>query len=153
MKLIKAPKQVDSYKRSLFLAGSIEMGLAKDWQSHIIEGLKDTDITVLNPRRNDWDSSWEQSVDNLKFVEQVEWEMTSQQLSDLVLFYFDPQTKAPITLFELGHCIGGDLVVCCPEGYWRKGNVDVICKRYDIPQVDTLDNLVQYTKEFFNAIR
>jgi hypothetical protein len=32
-------------------------------------------ILVLNPRREDWDSSWIQSIDNPQFREQVEWEI------------------------------------------------------------------------------
>ena len=57
--------------------------------------------------------------------------------------YFAPETKAPITLLELGlFARTGKAVVCCPEGFWRKGNVDVVCRMYDIPQVVTLDELI-----------
>jgi hypothetical protein len=35
----------------------------------------------------------------------------------------------------------GKLLVCCPPGYWRKGNVDVVCARYSIPQLPTLAEL------------
>jgi hypothetical protein len=34
-------------------------------------------------------------------------------------------------------------IVCCPEGYWRKGNVDVICQRYGITQVESLYDLAR----------
>jgi hypothetical protein len=58
--------------------------------------------------------------------------------------YFDKDTKSPITLLELGlFARGGTIIVCCPEGYWRKGNVDVVCEKYDIVQVDTLDKLIE----------
>lgn len=57
--------------------------------------------------------------------------------------YLDPQTKSPISLLELGlHAYDDKLIVCCPEGFYRKGNVDIVCETYGIEQVDTLDELV-----------
>ena len=35
----------------------------------------------------------------------------------------------------------GKCVVCCPRGFWRKGNVDLVCERLGIPQVDDLGAL------------
>ena len=35
--------------------------------------------------------------------------------------------RAPITLLELGlFARSGKLIVCCPDGYWRKGNIEVV---------------------------
>jgi hypothetical protein len=31
----------------------------------------------------------------------------------------------------------GKCVVACPEGYWKRGNVQVICKRYEIEVLET----------------
>ena len=64
--------------------------------------------------------------------------------------YFDPKTKSPITLLELG--IFGImkpnyLIVCCPKGYWRKGNVDIVCERYGISQVNTINALIEEIKK------
>lgn len=36
---------------------------------------------------------------------------------------------------------GNKLVVCCPEGFWRRGNVQVVCGRYGVKLVETLDEL------------
>jgi hypothetical protein len=129
---------------SVFLAGSIEMGKADDWQQKVVDALDDSDVAVLNPRRNNWDPTWEQSTSNRKFVEQVNWELDAIDLVDFVVFYFDPATKSPITLLELGLCAasGVETIVCCPDGYWRKGNVDIVCKKYGLTQVDTLDKLI-----------
>jgi hypothetical protein len=33
----------------------------------------------------------------------------------------------------------GKLLVCCPEGFWRKGNVEIVCARYGVPLVGELD--------------
>jgi hypothetical protein len=118
-------------KGSIFLAGSIEMGAAEDWQSRVIAALKDHVGVIYNPRRPDWDTSWEQSIDSPEFNAQVNWELDMIGLSDNVLFYFDPTTKSPISLMELGYCKGRgkSISVCCPEGFWRKGNVDILCER------------------------
>ena len=131
----------------LFLAGSIEMGAAVDWQSYVSDALTDTPITIFNPRRLDWDSSWVQSIDNPQFKEQVYWELNMLDRSNVIAMYFDPQTKSPITLLELGiYANAYNLIVCCPEGYWRKGNVDIVCEKHEIEQVNTLDELIASIK-------
>ena len=129
--------------RSVFLAGSIEMGLAEPWQEHVERALADLPITILNPRRDEWDASWEQSIANPQFREQVEWELAAQERADAIAMYFAPATKAPITLLELGlFAASGKVIVCCPPGYWRRGNVEVVCARYGVPLVGELAELV-----------
>lgn len=130
---------------SVFLAGSIAMGQAPQWQQAVEAAVAHRQLTLLNPRRDDWDSTWEQDRTNADFVAQVTWELEAQERADRIVMYFAPETQAPITLLELGlFARTGKLVVCCPAGYWRKGNVDVVCERYAIQQVATLDELCAY---------
>lgn len=144
MKVIKPLGKIPTVDYRVFLAGSIEMGAAENWQDRIAELLKDTDGYILNPRRDDWDSSWEQSIDNTQFFNQVSWELKAMELADRILMYFDPATKSPISLMELGmYCASNKLVVCCPDGFWRKGNVDVVCERYRTPQVNSIEELAE----------
>jgi hypothetical protein len=136
MKLLKppAPLTLPDDARVLFLAGSIDMGAADDWQAELASALADRDLVILNPRRDDWDPSWRQSIDEPQFRGQVEWELDALDRADVIAMWFAPGTKAPITLLELGlHARGGKLVVGCPDGYWRKGNVEVVCARHAIP--------------------
>jgi hypothetical protein len=127
----------------VFLAGSIEMGAAGPWQAAVERALAADPVVVLNPRRDEWDATWEQSIHNPVFRGQVEWELDAQELATVVALYFDPGTKAPVTLLELGlFARTGRVVVCCPPGYWRRGNVEVVCARYGLPLVETLDALV-----------
>jgi len=133
---------------SVFLAGSIEMGVAADWQAAVSAALSQLDVLVLNPRRAAWDASWEQSIDNPPFREQVEWELDALDAADAVLMYFAPETKSPITLLEMGiHAAKNPekMIVCCPAGFWRKGNVDIVCRRFGVTQVETLDELIAKT--------
>lgn len=118
----------------MFLAGSIEMGTAVNWQANLVAALGQRDLTILNPRREDWDSTWRQSIDEPQFRQQVEWELDGLERADLVAMWFVPDTKAPITLLELGLTARADkLVVGCPDGFWRKGNIEVVCDRFGIP--------------------
>jgi hypothetical protein len=128
---------------SLFLAGSIEMGAASPWQDEVIAALAGWQGTILNPRRPDWDSAWQQSIDDPRFREQVEWELDGLERATRIAMYFDPATRAPVTLCELGLVARSSrLVVACPDGFWRKGNVEVVCARYGTPLLPDLASLI-----------
>ncbi|WP_394832794.1 nucleoside 2-deoxyribosyltransferase domain-containing protein [Pendulispora rubella] len=143
-----APLSFDRTLPSVFLAGSIEMGAAEDWQREFERGLGDTPAVILNPRRDDWDSSWKQSMSDPNLRAQVEWELDAQDAATCIAMYFAPTTKAPITLLELGlFAHTGKVIVCCPEGYWRKGNVDIVCARYGMPMVASLAELLAATRQ------
>ena len=147
---IQAPNDVPNVKTNtkIFLGGSIEMGKAVNWQKELIERLRDEPITFINPRRDDWDSSWVQEITNPQFREQVEWELSGLEESDIIIMVFDPKTMSPISLLELGlQSKSNKMVVMCPEGFWRKGNVDIVCEKYNIKQVKNIDELVEYIYE------
>ncbi len=121
------------------------MGMASDWQTEVVEKLATRRGTILNPRRREWDASWKQTLANPQFVEQVNWELTGIETSDHIAFYFDPKTKSPVTLMELGLAIGlrKRITLACPKGFWRKGNVDIIASRSGITVHHSLDGLIQ----------
>ena len=150
LNVIKAPETLTDAGTTVFLAGSIEMGKAIDWQTQIENELReklegDTIVTLYNPRRDDWDSSWEQTMENDNFREQVEWELDALEKCDKVVVFIDPKTTSPITLLEIGlHADSGKMCVCCPEGFYRKGNVDVTCNKYNVPLVDDIDGLISF---------
>jgi hypothetical protein len=126
---------------TVFLAGSIEMGIAEDWQTKLASDLEDIPVTLFNPRRDSWDSSWEQRMSNPEFRYQVTWEMNMLEIADIIFLYFSPETKSPISLHELGlHADSGKLIVCCPDGFWRKGNVEITCARHGIPLYDDINH-------------
>ncbi len=128
------PLELAESERSVFLAGSIEMGHAEDWQARVERALADLDVTILNPRRDEWDATWEQSIHNADFRQQVEWELQGLELATVVAMYFAPATNAPITLLELGLVADSQrAVVCCPPGFWRQGNIEVLCNRFHLP--------------------
>lgn len=60
-----------------------------------------------------------------------------------IAMYFAPGTKSPISLLELGlFARSGKLIVCCPDGFWRKGNVEIVCAKYNIVLFLSLDELI-----------
>lgn len=137
---------------TIFLAGSIEMNVAERWQEKVVQSFKARNVTFYNPRRDDWNNSVIQSAEDAIFREQVNWELNGIMGSNMVVFYIDPATKSPITLAELGLVAGlkKPAVVCCPDGFWRKGNVEIICDRFAIPQLDSLSRLIAYIDNFIN---
>lgn len=141
------PWSVEPGTRTVFLAGSIEMGVADNWQLRLIERLGEADrgdtAIALNPRRESWDSSWRQSIDEPQFREQVEWELDGLERADVIAMWFAPNTKAPITLLELGlFARSNKVIVGCPEGYWRKGNIEVVSARYGCKLANDWDTFV-----------
>lgn len=145
--IIKAPGSLEVHRDSVFLAGSIEMGVAINWQQRLEKAWTKYDMSIFNPRRDDWDNSWEQTIENDQFREQVVWELKAMRLADVIVVNFDPNTKSPITLMELGLWAGSrpsSVVVHCPEGFWRKGNVDILCRMYGVTQVDDIETLIRH---------
>jgi hypothetical protein len=147
--VIKAPDKIPSGKKTLFLCGSINQGDASNWAEEITEALSDLNIVILNPRRDNWDSKLKQDISNPVFVEQVTWELDAQDNASAIAVHFDRDGKSPITLLEIGlYAASGRIsAVHCPEGFWRRGNVEILCKRYNIPFVDSIDELVEKTRE------
>jgi hypothetical protein len=155
---IKPPTPIDTrdyfFKPHIFLGGAIDMGKAVEWQKEFVEKLKDENCLVLNPRRDDWDSSWVQSTDNPNFVGQVEWELKGINVCDIFVMYLPKESTAPVSLMELGFILGRaqyssqKIHICCEEGYYRKGNVDLMCMKTNafeekVKRYDTLDSLIE----------
>ena len=139
-KVIKAPADlVDGFL--VFLSGSVA---GDDWRAALMKKLKDNNMIFLDPRRDDWDSSWKQTKDDPKFSEQVAWELNGLEKADVIALYFDSASEAPISLLEFGlFGQSGKMIVCCPEGFPHKGNVDIVCDRYVIEQVGSLEELAK----------
>mgnify|MGYP003574912259 CR=1 FL=1 len=155
MKVIYSPNQIELEGIKIFLAGTIEMGNSADWQQKIIDDFEncfpEKEITILNPRRKDWNAGWKQTIENEQFNAQVNWELDALEASDFIIMFFDKSSKSPISMLELGlFADSKKMLVCCEEGFWRKGNIDIVCKRKGIP---TFENLEELTKALKNLIK
>lgn len=137
-----APPPARDARPRIFLGGSIDMGRAIDWQAELVKSLGDLDVVFLNPRRPDWNSAWKPDASEPEFRRQVEWELAALESADIIVMYFAPGSQSPISLLEMGlHARSGKLVLLCPEGFWRKGNVDITAEQYGIEQVAAMDEL------------
>lgn len=137
-------KPAREFKHSIFLAGSIEMGNAADWQNELIGKIGKNFSICFNPRRPNFDPNWKQGLEEEQFNVQVTWELEMIEKADVIAFYFDPKTNSPITLMELGLVCAMKpkaAFVCCPDGFHRKGNVDIMCERYGLRTFTSLAEL------------
>ena len=58
---------------------------------------------------------------------------------------------------ELGYvvrdaCSYQEVIVCCPEGFWRKGNVDIICERDDVYVYNNLSRAIRRLNDIISDI-
>ena len=147
MNVFRPPEYCKSiYPRSVFLAGTIDLGNSENWQQTAEELLANRNINVFNPRRPNWDWNTPQRIDCETFYEQVKWEQDHLHKADYIIFNFLRDSKSPITMLEFGTMIvtkPKQCIVICPEGFWRKGNIDIMCELYDVKQVNTLEEAIQ----------
>jgi len=143
-----SPLPLDHNLPRVFMGGSIDMGGAPDWQAAMTRALSDMDVVILNPRRPDWNPAWKPEASEPEFRRQVEWELAALEASDVIVMYFAPGTQSPISLLEMGlHARGGKLIVLAPDGFWRKGNVDITAEAYGVRQVRTMEELTLAVRE------
>ena len=141
----------------IFLAGTIDDGKGIQWQREVVKELEKYPGILLNPRRD----SWAAPLAPKQLQIQINWELDGLEQSELILLFLAPGSKSPITLLELGlFAKDKHIVVCCPEGFWRKSTVDAVCRRYSrrrvgygvgIEQVATLKALCNRAKKFLKA--
>lgn len=145
MKYVKCPEVYDGKGKSLFLGGGISN--CKDWQKEMVESLKDTNLVLINPRRESFDTS-KKNIEE----EQIAWEFNHLDKSDAVLFWFPPETLCPITLYELGKIskTNKTIFIGVDKDYARKNDVVIQTKllRPEIKVVNTLKELAEQIKKF-----
>ena len=143
--IVPAPARPDIVgRRSVFLAGTASRA-APDWRETLIEAISHLPITIYNPLRADWDSSWREDVTFAPFREQVEWELDMQEKADVVVVYYGPHTDAPISLLELGLCArSGKAIVACHRDYKKRGNVHIVSLRLGVDFMDADDDFVSF---------
>ncbi|PIN89552.1 hypothetical protein COU57_05995 [Candidatus Pacearchaeota archaeon CG10_big_fil_rev_8_21_14_0_10_32_14] len=112
-----------------------------------MEKLKYSDLTLINPRRKDYDFN----DPNIE-TQQVEWGFEHLHKARGVSFRFPPQTLCPITLYELGKISVGNkpLFIRVHPDYKRKRDIEIQTGliRPDVKIVHSLDDLVEQIREW-----
>ncbi|KAF4982763.1 hypothetical protein FZEAL_1664 [Fusarium zealandicum] len=125
------PGPEDQKNTSIFLAGPTTNTGGPDWREAFTQALDEYPVTILNPKRDDWDSTWREDLSDKRWEQQVWWELDMQEGADIVVFFFHGKTDAPVTLLELGLGVrSGRAIVCALDGYSKRGNVEAVCQRY-----------------------
>lgn len=147
---------------SIFLAGSIEMGKARYWQDILVtkfvelypDRYNNLNITFYNPYLKNWDNTINNTIEDERFNYQVSWEWKCLLKSDLIVFNFEPETKSPISLLELGAMatLGKKIIICCPKEFWKYGNVEFIANYYNITLVFDLDEVPFHISQQLNKL-
>lgn len=157
--IVKAPNTYERNNRfTIFLGGAIDMGKAEDWQKIVEDALQEFNVLILNPRRNDWDSSWSQDPSDPNLKEQIEWELKAQDRADLRLYVFASNeeeakvAKAPITFMEFGLHAKEFCMVCCPNGFYRKANIVHTANKYHSSVYNSLNELLTSLREILLTI-
>lgn len=121
----------------IFLAGTIDMGNSVDWQNYLCKFLDEHNkkCVIFNPRRNVWPDNKSD-----EFSYQVNWELNHLEESDIILMNILGTSKSPITLLEMGIFMkSGKLVVVCEKDFYRYGNVEITCHKYNVPLYNNLE--------------
>lgn len=106
MKIITAPEKIVNNSTStntiwIFLAGGITS--CPDWRTEVIAQLNknyatDGRITILNPRREDFNIS-----DKTETLRQIKWEYRAIKKCDIFgMFFCESESVQPICMYELG---------------------------------------------------
>lgn len=136
----KAPDPVVRRNCGVFLGGTIDMADAHDWRRGAQRFLVEAGAWVYNPRPDIWDPHSQMSSQDPIFSGQVAWDLAALSACQVALFYLAPGSVSPISLFELGWCVGRThVVVCCPDGYTRQAYVEVACQTFSVLCVKDLD--------------
>jgi len=145
MQYVEAPKEYNGSERAIFLAGTITG--AVDWQTVLVQLLKDEDIVIFNPRRKSYNSS-----DTWYEEEQIKWEHKYLKRANAISFWFSRETLSPITLYELGAWSATDktLFVGIDPGYSRIRDVEIQTgvARPDVKVCYNLADLAKSIKEW-----
>ena len=126
---------------TVFLAGTIDADKGSvDWQHKLIDMFKkqydgEKPITLYNPRREEFPDSGSSEVRR-----QIKWEHKHMDDVDLIVMNILKDSKSPISLMEIGmYADSGKLVVFCQPEFYRFDNVEMVCKKYNVPLYKTND--------------
>jgi hypothetical protein len=143
MKSIQCPQVYERKlgEKTLFLAGGITG--CRIWQDDLIELLKDENLVLLNPRRENFDLN-QKNINE----EQIAWEFNHLAVADAVSFWFPSETLCPITLYEFGKIsmTRKPLFVGAHPEYKRREDLE-IQTRLARPEVNIVYSLQELAKQ------
>ncbi len=148
MNYVECPHTAET-SPSLFLAGGITG--CPNWQAIVVEQLKETPLTLFNPRRQQFPID-----DPTASTFQIRWEYDHLRKADAILFWFPCETLCPIVLYELGawSMTSKPLFVGVHPQYQRRQDVQIqtalVCP--DVEIVHSLEDLVSQVRHWLYSL-
>ncbi len=129
----------------LFLAGGITG--CPDWQKKVVKALSNEQVTIFNPRRNNFDVK-----DKNASKVQIKWERDHLNIANIIMFWFCKNTIQPIVLLEFGKYgfrNNVSVVIGVEPGYPREEDVRIqyALEHPDVKIYDSLDDVISHVKE------
>ena len=133
---LKKIHSLDYTRHRVYFSGAMT---GEDWQSKFTTKLEDLRVDVFCPR---YPSSHTVPAPDGLF----EWEIDHMSIANVIAFNFISNEDCSSALIALGMYARTDrIIVCCDDEFYKKGDIDALCDREDIPQVDSLDLLIKWT--------
>lgn len=148
MNYVECPHTAET-SPSLFLAGGITG--CPNWQAIVVEQLKETSLTLFNPRREQFPMD-----DSAASEIQIRWEYDHLRKANAILFWFPCETLCPIVLYELGawSMSNKPLLVGVHPHYQRRQDVQIqtALVRPDVAIVYSLEDLVSQVRYWLYSL-
>lgn len=137
---------------SVFLAGSIDLGKARDWHAEVVSELTDVDCTVFSPRTDDvkfW-RDVDLTVASPQLYQQVLWEQTYLEQCTVVYFYFQEGMLSPVSMLEFGQMLmlPKQKIACIDPKFYRRGNLCITASIHGLPS-----NNVIIHHNFYDSVK
>ena len=157
--IITAPSIEKPIYTSIFLAGGITN--CKNWQKEVIKELEFENISIFNPRQENFDIT-----DKNASFKQISWEFERLEQMDIFSMYFcNGESDQPICMYELGRNIlkmqnrfpndwEKRIIISVEDGYKREQDV-IIQTQLCAPKIfiETDANPINHAFYIKNAIR
>lgn len=130
--------------RIFLLAGASEMDSSSRWQETVASFISKAGHIALCSRLQDSKLSTS-SFENAHFFQVRSWELDALELAEFVVFHLDASSKSPEGILELGYAAAKfpkKVCVICPEGFWCKGLVDILCYREDLMKYKSVEEML-----------
>jgi hypothetical protein len=136
----------ERYRARVFVAGTSEESMGTEWRGQVVAGLEDLPIAIVKSRLAERGGAGEQRCWNPQFRSHVKRERAGLDDADVVLMYLGRGPACARLMLDLGSLVmerlGNTLVVCCPEEFELRGDVEMMAERQEICLVESLDEMV-----------
>ena len=133
----------------IFLGGTIENGLSKNWQEDYIRVISELcdrfqkDIVICNPRREKF------HIDEIE--KQIQWELNHLDRADIVLMNLLSHSASPISLMELG-AYKEKIICLCKKNFYRYLNVYLTCQHHNIKFTNNENKFKKFISDIIKMI-